>query len=68
MFFLLALGSAIACFYFYSSRTDEISRLITACLALFCLLFSLIYAPWFIKIAVVIAIALLFPNYRRNVL
>ena len=68
MLFLLALGGAIASSHLYYTRSDEISRLITGLLSLICLLLSLVYAPWFIKIVAVIAIAILFPSDRQNVL
>lgn len=66
VFFVLMLCGTIAFFYLYSTRIDEISRLITGLLCLLCLLFSLIYAPWLIKSILVLAIVLLFPHYQRS--
>ncbi len=66
MLFILTMIGTIASFHLYYSLSDEISRLITGLLSQMCLLLSLIYAPWFIKIVVVIAIIRLLPNYRRT--
>jgi hypothetical protein len=67
LYFLLMMGGAIAFFYLYSTRTDEISRLMTGLLCLLCFLVSLIYAPWLVKSIAILAIVLLFPQYQRSV-
>ncbi|MDX2232415.1 MAG: riboflavin synthase subunit alpha [Leptolyngbyaceae cyanobacterium bins.349] len=66
--FLLMLGGAIAASHLYYTRSDEISRLITGLLSLLCLLLSLIYAPWIIKVIAMIAIVFRLPSYRQNVI
>lgn len=66
MLFLLALSGAIAAFYCYQCCRDEITRLVTGLLSQICLLLSLIYAPWLLKIAAMVAVVRLFPNYRSN--
>mgnify|MGYP001083171457 CR=1 FL=1 len=55
---LMSLGLAIASFYFGTHLTDEAEgiTLLALVIALICLLLSLIFTPWFVKLALVVAI------------
>lgn len=57
---LMSLGLAIASFYFGTRLTDEAEgiTLLALVIAVICLLVSLIYTPWFIKLALIAAIIL----------
>jgi hypothetical protein len=68
MLFLLALGGTIAFFHLSCTLSDDIFRMLAGLISQLCLLLSLIYAPWIVNLAAVIAIVSLLPGYRRNAL
>ncbi len=62
---LLALGLAIANFYLSRKVVDDIDQVLVVLVALICLLLSLCFAPWQLKLLILLAL-LVFPGRRRS--
>ncbi|PSB05472.1 hypothetical protein C7B61_15465 [filamentous cyanobacterium CCP1] len=58
LFSLLALAIGVSAIYISRKLMDEITHLLLNLIGLFSLLFSLVYSFWFIKLAIVVIVAM----------